>query len=40
MIEVFDKNGVISIETKSKNRITLNTNTFEVKIDDLNVVHP
>ena len=40
MIEVFDKNWVISIETKAKNRITLDTVTFEVKIDDLNVVHP
>ncbi|MDD2871080.1 MAG: hypothetical protein PHS49_03745 [Candidatus Gracilibacteria bacterium] len=40
MIEIYNDNGVISIETKAKSGITLDTNTFEVKIDDLNVVHP
>lgn len=40
MIEIYNDNWVISIETKAKSGITLDTNTFEVKIDDLNVVHP
>ncbi len=40
MIEVFNSNWVISIETKNKNKIILDTNSFDVKINDLNVVHP
>jgi len=40
MIEISNKAGVITALTKSKNGITLNINTKEVKIDDLNVVHP
>ncbi len=40
MIEVFNNNWVITIETKSKNRITLDINNLDVKIDDLNVVYP
>lgn len=39
MIEISNKAGVISVETSSKNSVTLDTNTLEVKIDDLNVVH-
>lgn len=40
MIEIFNKSGVISVETSTKNKITLDTNSLEVRIDDLNVVHP
>jgi hypothetical protein len=40
MIEIFNKSGIISVETSSKNKITFNINNLEVKIDDLNVVHP
>lgn len=40
MIEIFNKSGVISVETSSKNKITLDTSSLEIKIDDLNVVHP
>jgi len=40
MIEISNKAGIISVDTSSKSVITLDTNTFEVKIDDLNVVHP
>jgi len=39
MIEISNKAGIISVETSTKNNVTLNTNTFEIKIDDLNVVH-
>jgi len=39
MIEISNKSGVISVETSTKSKITLDTNTLEVKIDDLNVVH-
>jgi len=39
MIEISNKSGVISVETSNKSKITLDTNTLEVKIDDLNVVH-
>ena len=40
MIEVFNRSWTISVETSSKNKITLDTDSLEVKIDDLNVVHP
>ncbi len=40
MIEIFNKSGVISVETSSKSKIILDTNSFEVSIDNLNVVHP
>ncbi|MFC1797782.1 hypothetical protein ACFLY2_00985 [Patescibacteria group bacterium] len=39
MIEISNKAGIISVETSDKKKITLDTNTKEVKIDDLNVVH-
>ena len=39
MIEISNKSGVISVETSNKSKITLDTNTQEVKIDGLNVVH-
>jgi len=39
MIEISNKAGIISVETSTKSKITLDTNTKEVKIDDLNVVH-
>jgi len=39
MLEITNKDWIISVENSSKNKITLDTNTFEVKIDDLNVVH-
>ena len=32
MIEVFNKGGIISVETSNKKKITLDTNTKEVKI--------
>ena len=40
MIEIFNKSGIISVQTGTKNKITLDINNSEVKIDDLNVVHP
>lgn len=40
MIELFNKSGVISVETNTKNKITFDTNTLEVKIDNLSVVYP
>ena len=40
MIEVFNKSWVINLQTSSKNNITFDINSLEVKIDDLNVVHP
>ena len=40
MIEITNSSWIVSIETSSKNKINLNTFTSEVKIDDLNVVHP
>ena len=40
MIEVSNNSWVIIAQTKSKNTISLDTNTLDVKIDDLNVVHP
>lgn len=40
MIELFNKSGVISVETNTKNKITFDTNSLEVKIDNLSVVYP
>lgn len=40
MLEIFNKWWVVTVETTSKNTITLDTNSLEVKIDDLNVVYP
>jgi len=40
MIEVSNKSWVILAQTKSKNTVSLDTSSLEVKIDDLNVVHP
>jgi len=40
MIELFNKSGVISVEINTKNKITFNTDTLEVKIDNLSVVYP
>ncbi|MDP2091040.1 MAG: hypothetical protein Q8K30_05590 [Candidatus Gracilibacteria bacterium] len=40
MIEIYNNNGFLTLETKSKNKVTLDTKDFEVKIDDLNVVYP
>lgn len=40
MIELFNKSGVIEILTPGKNIISFDTCSKEVKIDDLNVVHP
>ncbi len=40
MFEIFDNNWVLTLETKSKNKVTLDTKNYEVKIDDLNVVYP
>lgn len=39
MIEISNKSGIISVETGAKNKITLDIDSKEVKIDDLNVVH-
>jgi len=39
MIEISNNKWIISVETSTKNTITLDTNSSEVKIDDLNVVH-
>jgi len=39
MLEITNKNWIISVENSSKNKITLDIDTFEVKIDDFNVVH-
>lgn len=40
MIEIYNNNWFLTLETKSKNKVTLDTKDFEVKIDDLNVVYP
>lgn len=40
MLEVFSIDWIMSIETKSKNKITLNMSNFEVQINDLNVSYP
>lgn len=40
MIELSNNKGVISVETNSKNKIIFDTNSLDVKIDDLDVVHP
>jgi DUF4097 and DUF4098 domain-containing protein YvlB len=40
MIELSNNKGVISVETNSKNKIIFDTNNLDVKIDDLDVVHP
>jgi hypothetical protein len=40
MIEIFNNSGVVSVKTASKSTVTFDTNSLEVKIDDLNVVHP
>jgi hypothetical protein len=39
MIEINNKAGVISVVDSSKAQISLDINSLEVKIDDLNVVH-
>ncbi len=39
MIEINNKAGVISVVDGSKAKISLDINSLEVKIDDLNVVH-
>lgn len=39
MIEISNKAGIISVETSTKSKISLDINSKEVKIDDLNVVH-
>ena len=39
MIEVSNKSGIISVETTSKNKIIFDTNSNDVYIDNLNVVH-
>lgn len=40
MIEISNKWWIISALTKTKSIITLDINSLDVKIDDLNVVHP
>jgi len=40
MIEFFNNNWIFSIYTKSKKSISIDTNTFDVNIDGLDVVHP
>lgn len=40
MLEIYKDKWTICIENSSKNKITLNTSTFDVTIDDLDVVHP
>lgn len=40
MIEISNNSWVLLAQTKSKNTISLDINSGEVKIDDLNVVHP
>jgi len=39
MIEISNNKWIISVETSTKNTITLDTNSSEVKIDELDVVH-
>ena len=39
MIEITNKEWLISVDASNKSKITLDTNNNEVKIDDLNVVH-
>ncbi len=39
MIEINNKAGIISVSDGSKATIALDTNSLEVKIDNLNVVH-
>ena len=40
MIEIKNNSWVVSVETSSKSKISLDTKNSEVNIDDLNVVHP
>lgn len=40
MIEFSNKSWVITVDTSNKSKITLDIKTLDVKIDDLNVVHP
>ena len=39
MIEISNKKGIITVDASNKSKITLDTTSSEVKIDDLNVVH-
>jgi len=40
MIEIYNKSWVVTLKDKEKNKIVFDTNSGDVKIDDLSVVHP
>ncbi len=40
MIEIYNKSWVITLEDKSISKIVFDTNSLDVKIDELSVVHP
>ncbi len=40
MLEIKNNDWVVSIENSKKNKILFDTNTLDVSIDDLSVVHP